>query len=225
MREVEHRGGGEVQPDAAKRAAPVHAHLRGFDVRDERAQQRDGDQREVPADDERQRGAQQEPGEADGPVEVPPGGAPRGRLGQPERERREVERGVRGEKANAEQRRHQVERPDHGRAQAKRHRREERRHGLAFFVDERRSGEEGNRPVHGDGVEHPRRADQALQRLRQRRDDDAYLRRQRLRPGDLVHDAHGVAPAARQQTPAVRRGRRVRRRGPRWCSRSATAPT
>ena len=81
MREVEHRGGGEVQPNTPERAAPVHTHLRGLDVCDERAEKRDGDKREVPADDERERRAQQEPGEADGPVEVPQGGSPRRRLG------------------------------------------------------------------------------------------------------------------------------------------------
>jgi len=43
--------------DPAQRAAPVHLHVPRLDVRDQRCQQRDGDQGKVPPDDAGQGGA------------------------------------------------------------------------------------------------------------------------------------------------------------------------
>ena len=168
VREIEHRARREVESNAAQSAPPVHAHARRLDVRDERAEKRDGDEREVPPDDEGEDGAHEEPGEPERPVEVPPRGAPRGRLREPERERREVERGVRGEK--------QMERSGATRSSepiidATRQNATVTPSAAAGSPRRRANGDvqKRNGAVLRDGVQHPRRGDETLQRLRETR--------------------------------------------------------
>ena len=59
-----------------------------------------------------------------------------------------------------------------------------------------RDVQERDGPIGGDCVQDPRRRNEALQRLRQRRDDDADLRRERPRPRNFRHHGHGPTAAS-----------------------------